>query len=84
MQYGSKEILEEVAGKSVYQLKEDFREPIREQKLAEQMRNKIVENVKDNSEEVKDYFEKIPKDSLAFYESELEVSEIIVISKSKP
>ena len=81
-QYGSKEVLEEVAGKSVYQLKEDFREPIREQKLSAQMRNKIVENVKMTPNEVKDFFEKIPKDSLAFYESELEVSEIVVYPKA--
>src|SRR4051812_22633670 len=82
MQYGSKEVLEEVAGKTVYQLKEDFREPIREQKLSAQMRNKIVENVKITPNEVKDYFEKIPKDSLAFYESELEVSEIVLYPKA--
>ncbi|MCW3106123.1 MAG: peptidylprolyl isomerase [Segetibacter sp.] len=82
MQYGSKEVLEEVAGKSVYQLKEDFREPIKEQKLSGQMRNKIVENVKITPNEVRDFFEKIPKDSLAFYESELEVSEIVVYPKA--
>lgn len=82
MKYGSKEVLEEVAGKSVYQLKEDFREPIREQKLSSQMRSKIVENVKITPNEVKDYFDKIPKDSLAFYESELEVSEIVVYPKA--
>ncbi|MCW3082195.1 peptidylprolyl isomerase [Segetibacter sp.] len=82
MKYGSKEVLEEVAGKSVYQLKEDFREPIKEQKLSMQMRNKIVENVKITPNEVRDYFEKIPKDSLAFYESELEISEIVVYPKA--
>jgi peptidyl-prolyl cis-trans isomerase SurA len=82
MQYGSKEVLEEVAGKSVYQLKEDFRDPIREQKLSGQMRNKIVENVKITPNEVRDYFDKIPKDSLAFYESELEISEIVVYPKA--
>lgn len=82
MQYGSKDVLEEVAGKSVYQLKEDFRQPIKEQKLSAQMRNKIVENVKITPNEVKDYFDKIPKDSLAFYESELEVSEIVMYPKA--
>ena len=46
MQYGSKEVLEEVAGKSIYQLKEDFRQPFRERNQADQMRRKIVENIK--------------------------------------
>src|SRR6476661_6329540 len=40
-QYGSKEDLEKVAGKSVYQLKEDFKEGVRDQKLASAMRNNI-------------------------------------------
>src|SRR3954447_5910311 len=76
MQYGSKEVLEEVAGKSVYQLKEDFRQPFRERKLADQMRAKIVDNVKMTPNEVHAFFDKIPKDSLAFYESELGISQI--------
>ncbi len=45
-QYGSKDILEQVAGKSVYQLKEDFKQSFKEQKLAQSMRNKIIEDVK--------------------------------------
>ena len=82
MQYGSKEMLEEVAGKTIYQLKEDFRQPFRERSLADQMRKKIVENVKITPNEVKAYFDLIPKDSLAFYESELEISEIVLYPKA--
>ncbi|MGN6617441.1 MAG: peptidylprolyl isomerase, partial [Ilyomonas sp.] len=81
-QYGSKEMLEQVAGKTVYQIKEEFRESFRERKLAEQVRNKILENVKITPTEVKEYYDKIPKDSLPFYESELEVSEVIVTPKA--
>src|SRR6185369_13741550 len=33
--YGTQEALEEIAGKSIYQIKEDARETVREQKLAE-------------------------------------------------
>ncbi len=79
--YGSQEILEQVAGKTVYQIKEDFREPFREKKLSEQMRSKIVENVKITPTEVKEQFNKIPIDSLPFYESELEVGQIIIYPK---
>ena len=35
--YGSQEALEEIAGKSIYQIKEDARITVREQKLAESM-----------------------------------------------
>ena len=81
-QYGSREILEEIAGKTVYQLKEDFREPFKEQNLADQMRRKIVDGIKITPTEVKEYFDAIPKDSLAFYESELEVSQVLVYPKA--
>lgn len=82
MQYGSKEVLEEIAGKTVYQLKEDFREPFKERNLSDQMRRKIVDNVKITPTEVRNYFDAIPKDSLVFYESELEVSEIVLYPKA--
>lgn len=80
--YGSKEVVEEIAGKSIYKLKEDFREPFKERKLADQMRNKILENIKVTPSEVKAFFDKIPKDSLPFYESELEVSQIVIYPKA--
>jgi peptidyl-prolyl cis-trans isomerase SurA len=81
-QYGSKEALEEIAGRTVYQIKEDFRISFKERKLAERMRDKVVENVKITPQEVKVYFDKIPKDSLLFYESEVEVGEITVYPKA--
>jgi peptidyl-prolyl cis-trans isomerase SurA len=81
-QYGSIEELERIAGKSVYQLKEDFKPGIRDQKLASAMRNKIVDDVKITPNEVKAYFEKLPEDSLAFYESEVEVGQIVSYPKA--
>ena len=80
--YGSKEALEQIAGRTVYQIKEDFRISFRERKLAEQMRAKIVDGVKITPTEVKAYFDKIPKDQLQFLESEVELGEIIVYPKA--
>ncbi len=79
---GSKDELERIAGKSVYQMKEDFREGVRDMKLAQAMRNKIVDGIKITPNEVKAYFEQIPTDSLPLYESELEVSQIINYPKA--
>ncbi len=81
-QYGSKDNLEQVAGKTIYQLKEDFKQTFREQKLAQAMRNKIVDEVKITPSEVKAHYETIPKDSLPFYESEVEVGQIVVYPKA--
>ncbi|MBI5370808.1 MAG: peptidylprolyl isomerase [Sphingobacteriales bacterium] len=81
-QFGSQEALEEVAGKTIYQIKDDARESVKEQKLAQAMQRKIVDNVRITPIEVKAYFEKIPKDSLPFYESELEIGQIILYPKA--
>jgi peptidyl-prolyl cis-trans isomerase SurA len=81
-QYGSKDILEQIAGKTLYQIKEDFKQTTREQKLAQSMRNKIVDEVKITPSEVKAHYETIPKDSLPFYESEVEVGQIVVYPKA--
>lgn len=81
-QFGSTEDLEKVAGKSIYQLKEDMRDPIRDQKLAVAMRNKIVENIRITPYEVKTFYDKIPKDSLPYYESEVEIGQLIVFPRA--
>ncbi|HRE50581.1 MAG TPA: peptidylprolyl isomerase [Flavitalea sp.] len=80
--YGSKEALEEIAGRTVYQIKEDFRQNFKERKLMEKMRSKIVDNIKITPQEVKAYYDAIPKDSLAYIESELEIGEIVVYPKA--
>ena len=81
-QSGGKQALEEVAGKTIYQIKEDNRGPFRERQLANQMRSKILDNVKMTPTEVKDYFNKIPKDSLPYFESNLQVSQIVLMPKA--
>ncbi len=81
-QFGSKDELEKVAGKSVYQLKEDFKEGIRDQKLAQAMRNKVVGDIRITPKEVLEHFNKIPTDSLPLYESEVEVGQIVIFPKA--
>jgi len=81
-QFGSREVLEEVAGRSVFQLKEDFRILIKEQKLADEMQAKIVEKIKITPTEVRNYYNKIPTDSLPLYESEVQVTELVMHPKA--
>ena len=81
-QYGSKEIVEQIAGKSLFQLKEDFKQTFREQKLAQGERDKIVDDIRITPKEVQQYYDSIPKDSLHFYESELEIGEIVIYPKA--
>ena len=80
--YGSKEALEQIAGRTVYQIKEDFRQSFKERKQAELMRNRIVEGIKITPTEVKAFFDKIPKDSLVYLESQLEIGQIVLYPKA--
>lgn len=82
MQYGGKEAFEQIAGRTIYQVKEDFRQSIRDGRLASSMRKSIVENVKITPTEVKAYFDRIPADSLKFYEMELVVGQIVLYPKA--
>lgn len=81
MQYGSKDILEQVAGKTIFQLKEDMKPIFRDQQLAKNERGKVVQNIRITPKEVQEFFDKIPKDSLHFYETELEVGQIVIYPK---
>lgn len=81
-QMGSQEALEEMAGKTVYQIKDDARESVKEQKLGGAMQQKIVDNVRMTPVEVQAFFDRIPTDSLPFYESELEICQIISYPKA--
>lgn len=80
--YGTQEALETMAGKTIYQIKDDARESVRENKLAQSMQRKIVDIVRITPTEVKTYFERIPKDSLPFFETELEIGQIVVYPKA--
>ena len=63
-------------------MRDEFRQPIKEQRMAQGMRTKIVEGIKITPTEVKEYYDKIPKDSLMFYESELQIGQIVVYPKA--
>jgi len=79
--YGGKEAFEQIAQRTVYQAKMDFMQPIREQRLADAMRRKVVEGLTVTPTEVKEYFEKIPQDKRIFYESEMQLDQIIIYPK---
>ena len=81
-QFGSKEVLEEVAGRSIFQLKDDFKILIKEQKLADEMQQKIVDKVKITPTEVRAFYNQIPTDSLPLYESEVQVLELVMHPKA--
>ncbi|MDE5609162.1 MAG: peptidylprolyl isomerase [Bacteroidales bacterium] len=63
-QIGSREKLEEFYGKSIMQIKEEYREMIRTGIISMRMEAKITEDVRVTPSEVRRYFATLPKDSI--------------------
>jgi peptidyl-prolyl cis-trans isomerase SurA len=80
-QVGSKEKFEEYYHKPILKFKEEFREAVQEQLLAQRMQQKITAESKVSPMEVKKYFENIPTDSLPYINAEYEIGEIIIAPK---
>jgi len=76
-QIGSEQKLEEYYGKSLLEIKSEFRDQVETQLIVQKMRSKSTENVKVTPAEVRKYFDEIPEDSLPYINSELEMSQIV-------
>lgn len=77
-QMGSVEKLEAFLGKSILQIKNDYRDKIRQQLIIEEMQRKIAGDVKVSPSEVKAYFASIPEDSIPLIESEMQIAQILI------
>ena len=69
---------EDYYGQSITATKEQFREDLREQLAVERMRASVVREVKVTPAEVKNFFGEIPTDSLPYFNSEVEVGELVI------
>ena len=76
---GSEEKLEEFYGKSIVQLKEDFRQDIADQLLARRMQSQVTGDVRISPAEVKAFFKEIPTDSLPFFSAEVQLSHLVIV-----
>lgn len=76
-QLGSEQKLEEYYEKSILEIKDEFRELIKEQLLTQRMQSLITGDIKVTPAETRAYFNKIPVDSLPFINSELEIGRIM-------
>jgi peptidyl-prolyl cis-trans isomerase SurA len=81
---GSREKLEEFYGKTVVEIKEEFKPQIRELILAQKMQEKITSGVNISPREVQDYFAKIPADSIPYFDAEVELGQIVMFPEVGP
>lgn len=74
---GNVEQFEQFYGQTIAEVKDAFRADLRSQILAERMRGQIVQSISITPKEVKQFFARIPQDSLPYFNSEVEIAEII-------
>jgi len=76
-QVGSAENLEAYYNKSILEIKDDFRELVRDQLLTEQMQREIAGELTITPSEVKSFYNSIPPDSLPLINSQIMISQIV-------
>ncbi|GAB6395601.1 MAG: peptidylprolyl isomerase [Bacteroidales bacterium] len=82
-QIGSREKLEEYFNMKYSQIKEQRKELIREQQIVQQMKSKLVGDIKLTPSDVRKYYNQIPKDSLPNISTTVEV-QIITLEPKIP
>jgi peptidyl-prolyl cis-trans isomerase SurA len=76
-QAGSEKKLEEFMGKSIAELKADYKEDLRKILLAKTMQGKITQEVLVTPADVRAFYNTISKDSLPMVNSEVEICQIV-------
>ncbi len=76
-QIGSRQKLEEFYGKSVTQIKREFRPIIRDQLLAKEMERQLTSELTLTPREVENFFRTIPMDSVPLINSQLSFQQIV-------
>ncbi|MCD4683350.1 MAG: peptidylprolyl isomerase [Bacteroidales bacterium] len=74
---GSLEKFEEFYQKSVLEFKDELREQVKEMMLVESVQQTITSEINITPSEVKSFFKDVPKDSIPFINSEVEIAQIV-------
>jgi peptidyl-prolyl cis-trans isomerase SurA len=77
-QVGSVEKLEQYYGKTLAELKDEFKPIIRDQLLIQQMQSKLTSSITASPADVKHFFDAIPEDSLPLINAEMEYAQVLL------
>ncbi len=69
---------EEYYGQSVNEVRNRFKEDLKAQLLTEKLQSKIVGSITVTPKETEQFYKAIPKDSIPYFSSEVEIAEIVV------
>ena len=76
-QLGGDDKLEEFYGKSIEQIKSEFRDLLKDQMLSQRMQSNLTADVHITPADVEEYFNGIPADSLPLISSEVQIAHIV-------
>ncbi len=76
-QIGSRQKMEEFYGKSITQIKDEFRNVIKDQLLSQEMERQITADISVSPKEVAAFFKTIPEDSIPLINSKLSFQQIV-------
>ena len=83
-QIGSKEKLEEFQHKSMAQIRQDLHDDYKNRQLVQKMQEKLVSDVKVSPAEVREYFRKLPVDSIPMIPTTVEVEILTQTPRVEP
>lgn len=78
---GDEVFFQEYYGATIQEMKDRFRDDQRHKILAEKMQYKLISEIEITPKEVEKFFYNVPKDSLPYFKSEMEISEIVLVPK---
>jgi len=78
MMGGDTKQFEDFYGQTIPQAREGMRTELKSQLLAERMQAQVMNDIVVTPSEVKNFYDRIPKDSLPYFNSEVEVREIVM------
>lgn len=74
--------LEKIYGKTLDEIRLELREQIREQLLGNEMQKKITDGITVTPNEVKKFYNRIPLDSLPYFDSDVQIAQIVRVAKT--
>ena len=78
-QVGSEDEIEKYYNKTIAEFKKELFDDIKEQLIVRKMRQEILADIAVSPEEVKDFYESVPRDSLPYFSTQVKVSQIVKV-----
>lgn len=74
--------LEKAYGKTLDEIRLELRDQIREQMLGNEMQKTITDGITVTPNEVKKFYNRIPQDSLPYFDSDVQIAQIVRVAKT--